>query len=387
MKSVNSILILVALVLGGFADRALSAPSCPKGLTALLQEAYHDQDLTDVGLLSSLNARAIDPDFIRPLNSEGSVFEFRDRKGRRYVARLGENGTSDLEREQFAIAFAREAPGIQVPPSRMLKSDEADAVMAAYRRNPDEFADLKDNFPQHTRGTPKISVSVLAPGVTGTAALKKLGVSDPIAEIFESIARGKTEIRPSTARELLQRWALYTPSQKARFISDAKELFPPVKKLANAKVFGALLEDLPLVKGSRFQNLSLHRVRGLDPEIQKQIADTWIVYTVLGIPDLHPNNWLLQGDTVIGIDLAHPPQRVVSDSPLPPDVLNPYAPGEPSREMRDFLIDSVSPPMRQYLLSLTPARVREIGSQVGYVTGTAEMEDIIRRIGFLRKRW
>lgn len=39
--------------------------------------------------------------------------------------------------------------------------------------------------------------------------------------------------------------------------------------------------------------------------VRQQLADHWMLYTVLGINDFHNKNWLIEKNTVLAIDVAY----------------------------------------------------------------------------------
>jgi hypothetical protein len=137
---------------------------------------------------------------------------------------------------------------------------------------------------------------------------------------------------------------------------------------------------LPLVQYS----LVSQAIKKLPPQVITQLADAWILATILGVNDLHTANWLIHGDRTIIIDLAyklinkpslHGPQfwqPMFSQHPLGPHIV--------TKEIINFLIQRSSKELRNYLRLMNSEKLEQLARQADYKLTARHMDYIESQI-------
>ncbi len=122
--------------------------------------------------------------------------------------------------------------------------------------------------------------------------------------------------------------------------------------------------------------------RYLDPSIQTKIADTWAGYVVLGIPDMHPHNWMIGPDgQVAGIDLAIRSgifEKGIASLPWMM-LMSPLGPADIGKEHLHELLSSLSPRMRQVLASLSRDDILAIAAKSQFQISDVQVNGMLAR--------
>jgi hypothetical protein len=182
--------------------------------------------------------------------------------------------------------------------------------------------------------------------------------------------------------KLSDQWPKLPEAQKVALEKDLKKLFPFALDKSGDAYIHAILSQAPRLQGAKLTELYSMAVQRFSPELRTQLADYWVTYTVLGIPDFHPNNWLMLDQKIIGIDLAHKPQSAKKDTdPLMLSMhQHPYGQFEFTREVRSILMGSISPELKRYLSSLTRDKIQAIAKEAQYPISSKELDQIESRI-------
>lgn len=388
-----SFCLLLQAILCAFAQANNFPIRSIRCIEAALENLYRDPDLTEADLLASLTGTNINSDFAKMLNGGGDVFEVKDLQGHSYVVRVEDEGSQSLDHERFSAEFARQVPGVAVAATKLASAEDAGSLLRIYERlEPRGYGEIR-RIAYRSRKSPdelRLSVTVLLPGESGKKTLERLTLPDRMRRLLDEISnpengpgRGARRVFMELRTQLNREWTHYPEDLRASLIQDIKERFPSARNRPDEAVFNYLQKYIRKFSASGPHDFEIRRLRRIDPAFLTQLANHWIVYTVLGIPDFHPKNWLMHDGRVMGIDLAHPPMGRVGYTPLHLELQqHPLGYGNFSEDIRNLLLGSVSPEVRTYFQDLTPAAVRDIAARSDYELGLVELNSIMNRVRY-----
>jgi hypothetical protein len=173
-----------------------------------------------------------------------------------------------------------------------------------------------------------------------------------------------------------------TPQALHTLVQDLKELLPESKHFPDDDFLGYLFDNLEHLPGSKLQELPALGLKRVPPGIKTQLADYWITYTILGLPDFHPSNWLIHDEKVVGIDVVHAPVHAKDTDPALkiPYHQHPYGFYKIDDQVTETLISSASPELKQYFKTLTRDEVEQLAKNSDYPISSEELDQIMARI-------
>ena len=375
-KSVVAAIFLVWLQFPGLPASA-SDSRCP---------AAFPKNKTESKILDQFRAADIDP--AQTASLSGTVFRVQTASEKNYVVRLPSN-YANVRREPFAAAFLNRVPHLRTPTVRLLSTEESKTVLKLIRFfDPAAFRILTAKWKvpglRNTNDRSRISLSVFYDVPRGLEALSSWGVSDRFRDTLDYIPWDKEDQLSTLAllkQDLESHWRTANPIQIEYLIQDLKILFPDSNEIRSDRYREYLLNNIELLTTGRTQGLSYLGLVRLPASIRQQLVDYWIVYTVLGIPDFHPRNWLLDDRKVIAIDLAHPVARTLHRGQpfhLSPH-LQPFGWFHLRESLRKIFMSEMSPELRRFFIHLTPAHIQAVADDSEYKISAAELRGIMER--------
>jgi hypothetical protein len=340
----------------------------------VLQDVYQNQWLSEDGLIAEFAPAEYVPGHSQGLsNIPSQVVRVRTRGGYDYVVRFPSQ-TQDLGLEQFANSFIREAPGSSAPKVRRLGPEDSRQLFDRMMADPAIEEKIKDGWKKSEYSkNPNFTVSVTAyyPVANGEEALAQLRVMDPVRKELLEVSAGGELFRKEYFDEV---WAELSPSQQLGVIEDVKAIWPEARSVPNERFRDFLHENSQKIPKDQLRKLFTMGVERLPAEVRAQLVDDWVLFSVLGLPDFHPGNWLLYGKKVLPIDMAYP-------TGLEGSLMHPFG-GEfaLTHAEQSWLARQATPGLRQYLREMTPAKLRALARQAGYSLEPRRQMEILAKI-------
>ena len=358
------ILISFLLPLAAFANEECSA---------VLRHLLQDATISEANLLSRFNPAEIHAPNI--LGNNNSVFSVKTSTGK-YVIRI-EAPHTDLEREVFAITFARGSPMKSFPQVKILSESDTHAVKESFKK-------LFPGSHQDILNSKKISISAFYPAKEGTKYLSELRLNHPFREILGNAydsGEGITEQNVSKLKERLFRtWQSSTPQAQMSFAHEIKTLYPATANMGLDDTFFYLNDHLSMETAENFQLLGLKRV---PKNVIQQLSNSWAIFTALGIHDFHFENWLIHEGIVLPIDLGNPIEKDAAMTLM--KRRNPFSGHDVSPKILQLIRSNTSPEVIHYLETMNSQTLANYAKTSGYNLSKEEENFILTRTQNLLK--
>lgn len=187
--------------------------------------------------------------------------------------------------------------------------------------------------------------------------------------------------------QIVKAWRKLKSDAQQTIVDDLHRLFPTMP--TQSVTIETILDHFHQLDGKkRFQAIgrlpTLIWYR-LHPEVRQRLAGFWAVFSLLGIPDFHSSNWLIQSNTVIAIDLAY---RSLSftrgDKSVELSSMQHLFTDETmDKEMFLLLQRNISPTLRAAFQNISASKLLALGRMVGIPLDHAMISGIIGRTTFL----
>jgi len=337
----------------------------------LLKQLYPENVFTEQELLARFSPEKIISAVEPPIGSAVTIVEIEG--GVKYVVRQP-SALDHLDFERFASELIRRAPGGNTPLVRTLGKQETKVALERLRAaNPDLSFGKVD--PQ------ELNVAMFYPMQRGKEYLKaeKLNVTLSFARnaLLAFAINGKASHR----EEFSKQWSRLSPASKQSLIDELRVLSPELS-LLTVENAGTKIPELMEKSAGVFSPLMRKEIESVPAEVRRQLADHWILYTILGIPDFHNSNWLIHHDIVLAIDVALKSRdfaigthtTLFDGQEMPLSWLGgAEVPGQ------KLLASWASPEMVTYLSGLNEEKVRAVATAAGYKLSEDNLSGVLAR--------
>ncbi len=317
------------------------------------------------------------------------VFKVRDRTRTEFVVRFP-SVISDTQFERFSNRFLRSVPGIRAPEVRLLSpEDSARFLKSVSERKPHAYSRMRRGFQaaglDPSAGKLQASYTLFYDAPNGLRATWELGINAQLRQAIQRIAHDELPIPDALKRiyveELKEGWDKANEAQRMAVFEDVRALFPAARSIGLEDLVPFLSNQLEAIQGSPLKGILIEGAKRLPPQILTDLSDQWAIYTVLGIRDFHPGNWLLMGDRTMAIDSAL--NSVDFKNGLSSLRLNshmqPFDKTDPTTEVYNFLLSRLSSGAVKFLENLTADRVRQIAAQSSFPLTDDQLQGILAR--------
>jgi hypothetical protein len=333
---------------------------------------------------------------LKVLSREG-VFKLKVRN-RYYVYRIHIKNSNDVEFEHFASKFYAKTPKGKTPTVQLLNHEESQSVFKTIYNFDEVAKNIIDNNRLIDPMGQEHRISVV-PFVKNNQSsydlMKSEGVYNPLRIAVSNIVNlrlGPMGLRPSHIEHMKGEIQFglknSSPKQIREVLEELRVLAPSrFKNMDDNKIIDELLNYGYYLHDSDLKNINIKAFEKLPENIKQEIADNWLIYTVLGIEDFHVMNWvhLPHENEVIAIDLANK-TRIFRES-LDFSIekfQEPFSLGELNEVTFDFLMKNVSPELKKYLKSLDKDEILKIADEADFLLN-GESDGIIKRINTILK--
>lgn len=320
---------------------------------------------------------------ITPIVGGTSVYKVVTKSGEAFIMRRASR-TDNVKREIFANLFLKDSSAPNAPDIQLFSIEDSQRLLSNVRRFDNPSADEQ------------VSIAKFSKGVLGETYLKSKGnllfmFLNELKEVrssdfdeyklfihsrFDSLWSGADKDGKKTIYEILKR---YIPE-----LEDVKNAgdIPGVVKNNSKKLLG--------VRPDPYRDFEIFK-SNLPKKIKSDLADSWAMYTILGIHDFHDKNWLINNNRVVPIDLAYPvfkKNRLGQTSANPLAIDGQHFPYHHLSLNDNYLINSlindISGETRLYIKSLSKEKIKAMSVQSGYLMPSYELEDIWERVEYLK---
>ena len=341
---------------------------------ALLRELYPDILYSEKELLDQFATAKFR--WVGRPRPDGDVVFLEREDGVKYVVRFPSKN-SNLPFEEFASLFVRKTPVGRTPETRNLTKEEMTPILKRAREAP---AGAKDGLLRWTDA----SVAVFYPAQKGEEYLNGKGINSPARNVllkaFISADSGKKI--ENAQRDWARYWETTSREEKLRIVEDL---------LASGEIFTGLT-----VENARQRVVEIMGQKGMMPfkglfeasasrvpeAVRRQLADHWILFTILGINDFHNSNWLVHEDSVLAIDLAFKSPTFVRGNGTY-NIPHQEMPFEWMVDTKEagpkIMVNWASPELMEYLKGLNPKKVAEISRESGYDLTQENADGMVKR--------
>jgi hypothetical protein len=331
---------------------------------------------------------------------KGGVYKIVDQDDRVYVVRFNDQIKHNIQFENFASHIVLNSPTVLTPFAKKLAYTEElqDILNPALSKYPDFYP------------SSQISVAAFVPLKTGFQYLKSnfgLAFQEKLLELRKELPANQlskltiirkflsTDQNPLDAE--MEFWHKQTLLSRVAVAKNLKELYPKILKrfdpskdpdtlfMEFKKAFGNMSKK----EAAPLDNLELLTYAQLPESLRTQLSDMWALDIVLGIHDLHGENWLVDSSDrnnirVVRIDLAFStPQFKKGISHLKWEKQSPLFYGDISSALLEKLMANISPAMREYLRSLDPHEIKARANYVTFQITDKEIDGMYRRAKIL----
>jgi len=337
----------------------------------LLKQLYPEDASSEQELLSQFSPAKIISAAESPTGSAVTIVELEG--GVKYVVR--QPGALDhLDFERFASELIRRAPGGNTPLVRTLGKQETKVALERMRAaNPDlSFGNVDPE---------ELNVAMFYPMQRGKEYLKSESSNVMLSFARNALLAFAINGNPSHREEFKKQWSRLYPASKQTLVDELRVLSPELSTLT-AENAGMKIPELMEKTAGAFAPLMQKEIEGVPAEVRRQLADHWILYTLLGIPDFHNNNWLIHHDVVLAIDVAlksrdfvigtHTTRFAGQEMPLS-WLVGAEVPGQ------KLLVSWASPEMVNYLRDLNGERVKDAATAAGYKLSEDNLSGVLAR--------
>lgn len=357
MKS--CLVLLLALSLPG---RAVANDECSAILRTLLKDTF----VSEAALLQAFDPTG--PVTVEKVLGDGGKVQLVSTPAGKYVVRF-ELPEQHVVRESFAIAVARKSPLKTLPNTRLFGAEATaglrEKIIPKNAYNAHEFEKSQ-----------RVSVSVFYDAPNAEKQLDALLGGSKFDRNFLVAAGNIHELDFEDLLEtIVELWPQASRTEKARFAEDIKSLFPSLKHEQPEFVFSHFRKH---ATADLLDQLQVQRIKSLPAGLRRQVADSWLLYTALGIRDFHSKNWLLHGNTVLPIDLGYTRAKFLPLNGT--GKWQPYRQGPMTPRILKLLLEDASPAMYDYLRSLRAENLQQLAGLTRYELEAGETADILAQI-------
>ena len=287
--------------------------------------------------------------------------------GHQYVARLNAN-SQNLEHEQFATAFINQVPGKKTPRVQLLSRKPSEKLWLQIKKYLQYFEKKKIDEARKGMAEIRFSIAPYLPFERGNFVLKRLQAWNRTRRVLFDFPVPDSD---RSIQTIDREWRMLDEESHVALVGDLKKIFPETASITAQEYKDYFINNIDRIDTSKLYDLALIARDHVPESIRQQLADYWALYTVLGIADFHPRNWLLRdGQEVIAIDLAYPTTlhspQVIKGSLGIRFQQHPYGSGFIIKPIQQAMLKDISPQLIQYFESLTPQTVKALAEQVGY---------------------
>ncbi len=341
---------------------------------------------TDVELLARFDADRLSIINASPLSS--GVYLIETSEHLKYVLRAPREFETSA-RGAFAAIFMSAMPASRVAAVRRLEREAsykvADKLLKAH-------PEATDWIKRYARDGADLSVTPYYDSITGEQFLSKFRNSFRESLIHDSKVLGTMtrEEQQAYRTKRLNEWNALSTADREGLIEDIKAARPDLKNQNSETLFELVITNPGYLSYPELERLSTSYLWRIPVPIRRQLADHWVLSTVLGISDFHWRNWLVRDGQIVAIDPYEPFEHVRGT--LTPMHLplhhHPYGPSTPvSASVRAFLMNDVSGDLKLYLGNLTNDRIRSFAREAGYSPSENTLNQIRSRIDYLKDSW
>jgi hypothetical protein len=283
--------------------------------------------------------------------------------------------------EDFASRFLSAAPGIHTPQVRKLNAKEFEPIDKLLRKKIPTLIDLSPRNPAEP-------IATVVPYFQATTGLKFLNQFPGTAfkwkyrRLADVLKKGKGN--ESWALKLLSaEWSKLDQATRAVTITDFRSAYPWLQNVSEEMFPEILIKNFRMVRTTSGHLYDYDFIwERLPPEMQRQLANHWAVYTLLGMPDFHATNWLIDGTDIIAIDLANLSKEFrkgVATLALF-DQQTPLSGMGLTNKFRKQLIAAIDPELLRYLSRLKPTDIQKFAEKAHFDIEPRQVKGIHERI-------
>jgi hypothetical protein len=340
------------------------------------------------GLLRAFNINRVATGSIHSLSTQ--TFLVTDAAGIRYVVRvpLSRNGGWF---ESFANRFINQAENTRAPGMRVLQGPEAKQVIDKIKNSNDKIKEAfqtvtSDFYTPESKAryaefmaNPEVTVAIYYSGLeSGKKYLADIGAFDPMRTYLVDIGNSSLAV---VGRDLAEFQANATLEQRKLLVEDIRSLFPGLP-ITEANLFSYFAEHWRDFRAGPIGKLDTIGINRIPKAMQVELADAQAIWTVLGIPDFHPANWLTDGESILSIDLAMGGSWFKNGDPAIEKHFQSLPFGKtynPSPRVQEFIYRNVSDKLLHFLESLSAEEVINIAKESNFPITEGQVQGILAR--------
>ncbi len=318
--------------------------------------------------------------------------------GRKYILRVQRENESS-HREKFSSLFLSQLANLKTPEIYILDQENSRNIarkLITLGYDEIENGTTFNDFTNIESESFYITLANFVPSESGSdylSRIKSFFIVDKITFTYiNSYLEFKSEFDREMSEDNFRRyWNPERWSQEQKNLKNLTLFIPQLENITYDNALDIIIDHIKNLDISRVEQLRTQLysflINDIPSDVQVQISNLWAIYTILGIPDFHPGNWLINKNQVTGIDLTYvftPPEDSINRVLLE-DQLYPYGLSETSYYLSEQLLPTVSLNLKDDLKKISRERILEIAKLSGYSLSEEELKEILLNIEYFIK--